>query len=330
MRGQPLTLYEREKIELFVRGKWSLRKIARNLHRDHSVIVRELSTNTERHGIYRAASAHLKAEKRIKRPHRKKLDNDEGLRNWVVSRLMIGWSPQIISGQLKNHPGSKMAGSYVCHETIYQYIYEGEGRFMGLYQYLIRKHKKRIRKFSRKPRNNQKILYTTPIKYRPKEINERQEFGHWESDSIVSRKSKPALSVQEERTSRLIRITKVDNMSAIETEEAIKLQLECLSPEVFKSITFDNGSEGANHWKIRSEYNIETYFCDPYCSWQKGSVENTNGLIRRYFPKGTNFETITRQQIYDVQERLNNRPRKVLEYKTPSEVWTELTGRVVH
>ena len=330
MKGQPITQYERDKIEIFIRGKWSLRKIARNLHRDHSVIVRELLRNTDKDGVYRSASAQIKAEKRIRRPHKKKLDNDEDLRNWLVSKLMIGWSPQIISGQLKNRPDSQMVGSYVSHETIYQYIYEGEGRFMGLYQYLIRKHKKRIRKFSRKSRNNQKILYTTPIKYRPKEINERQEFGHWESDSIVSRKSKSALSVQIERITRLVRITKVDNMTAIETEEAIKLQIDCLSPEVFKSITFDNGSEGVNHWKIRGEYNIETYACDPYCSWQKGSVENTNGLIRRYFPKGTNFENITRQQVYDVQERLNNRPRKILGYKTPNEVWTELTGRVVH
>jgi len=201
---------------------------------------------------------------------------------------------------------------------------------MGLYQYLVKKHKKRIRKFSRKPRNSLKILYTTPIKYRPKKISERQEFGHWESDSIVSRKAKSALSVQIERTSRLVRITKVNNMTATETEEAIRLQIDCLSSEVFKSITFDNGSEGANHWKIRNEFNIETYFCDSYCSWQKGSVENTNGLIRRYFPKGTNFETITRQQIYGIQERLNNRPRKILGYKTSSEVWKELTGRVVH
>ncbi len=330
MRGQPLTLYEREKIEIFIRGKWTIRQIARNLFRDHSVIVRELARNTDKDGIYRASSAQAKSEKRQKRPYRKKLDKDENLRNYVVQKLILGWSPEIISGRLKNRPDSQMVGSYVCHETIYQYIYEGEGRFMGLYQYLVRKNKRRIRKFSRKPRKNKGLLYTTPIKYRPKEVNERQEIGHWESDSIVSRKSKPALSVQTERTSRLVRITKVDNMSANETEEAIKLQIECLSPETFKSITFDNGSEGANHWKIGSGYNIETYFCDPYCSWQKGTVENTNGLIRRYFPKGTDFETITRRQVYDVQKTLNDRPRKVLGYKTSSEVWTELTGRVVH
>jgi len=201
---------------------------------------------------------------------------------------------------------------------------------MGLYQYLVKKHKKRIRKFSRKPRNSLKILYTTPIKYRPKEINERLEFGHWESDSIVSRKSRAALSVQEERLSRLVRITKIDDMSAEETEEAIKLQIEVLSPTYFKSITFDNGTEGAYHWKLRMEYNLDTYQCDRYCSWQKGGVENSNGLIRRYLPKGTDFSLITKRQIYDIREVLNNRPRKVLGYKTSSEVWKELTGRVVH
>ena len=330
MRGQPLTRYEREKIEIFLRGKWKIRQIAKNLFRNHSVIVRELARNTDKDGIYRAASAQVKAEKRLKRPYRKKLDTDEDLRNYVIQKLMLGWSPQIISGRLKNRPDSKITGSYVCHETIYQYIYEGEGRFMGLYQYLVRKNKKRVRKFSRKPRKNKGLLHTTLIKYRPKEINERQEFAHWESDSIVSKKSKPGLSVQTERLTRLVRITKIDNMSAEETEEAIKLQIETISPIYFKSITFDNGTEGANHWKLSMEYNIDTYHCDPYCSWQKGTVENTNGLIRRYLPKGTDFEIISRQQIYDIQERLNNRPRKVLEYKTPSEAWTEFTGQVVH
>jgi IS30 family transposase len=330
MRGQPLTFFERQRIEIFLRGKWKVRQIARNLFRDHSVIVRELARNTDKDGVYRAVSAQAKAEKRNRRPYRKKLEVDEDLRNHVVKKLMLGWSPQIISGRLKNRPDSEMAGSYVCHETIYSFIYEGEGRFMGLYQYLVRKNKKRVRRFSRKPRKNKGLLHTTPIKYRPKEINERQEFGHWESDSIVSKKSKPALLVQVERSSRLIRITKVDNTGAEETEEAIKLQIKTLSPTYFKSITFDNGSEGANHWKLMVEHNLDTYHCDPYCSWQKGTVENSNGLIRRYFPKGTDFSLITRQQIYDVQERLNNRPRKVLGYKTSSEAWTELTGQMVH
>jgi IS30 family transposase len=330
MRGQPLTLYERERIEIFIRGKWTLRRIARNLFRDHSVIVRELARNTDKDGVYRAASAQLRASKRTGRPRKKKLDVDEDLKNYVIKKLINGWSPQIISGRLKNRPNSQMVGSYVCHETIYQYIYKGEGRFMGLYQYLVRKHKKRLRRFDRKPRKNSGILYTTPIKYRSKEINNREEIGHWESDSIVSKKSKPALSVQEERTTRLIRITKLDNMSAEETEMAIKLQIEILSPDFFKSITFDRGSEGANHWKLRMEYDLDTYHCDPYCSYQKGGVENSNGLIRRYFPKGTDFSLITRQQIYDVQKTLNSRPRKVLGYKTSSEVWEELTGQVVH
>lgn len=329
MKGQPLTLYEREKIELFLRGKWSRRNIAKHLFRDHSVIVRELKRNKDKDGIYRAASAHAKAEKRIKRPHHRKLDKKEDLRYWIIEKLKEGWSPGKISGKLKNRPDLQTAGSYVCHETIYSYIYKGEGRFLGLYQYLVRKHKKRIRRFGRKPRKDRGILYMTPIKFRPREIGERREFGHWESDSIVSKESKAGLNVLRELKSHKLFITYLPNMTAEVTQETIRQRIEELGPQYFKSITFDRGSEGALHYNLRLDYNIDTYHCDPYKSWQKGAIENSNGLIRRFFPKGTDFFTITPKQIYDVQEKLDHQPRASLGYKTPHEVSEELMG-VVH
>ena len=330
MRGQQLTLYEREKIELHLRGKWSVRRIAKMLYRDHSVIVRELQRNSCRDGVYRAANAHERAERRKNKPHTRKLDCDDVLRNWVMKKLHEGLSPEQISGVLKNRPVSHIGGSYVCHETIYQYIYEGEGRFMGLYQYLPLGHKRRRRYKGRKHRKNKGILYITPIQYRPKEIEEKQTFGHWESDSVVFQHHRPGLSVQRERMTHLTRIRRLENMRAETTEEALRYHIETMPRGTFKSITFDRGTEGGNHWKLRLDYNIDTYHCDPYKSYQKGAVENTNKLIRRYLPRTRDPKTITDQEIYEVQERLNNRPRKRLGYKTPNELYRELTGKVVH
>ena len=330
MRGQPLTLFERERIELYVRGKWGLRQIAKTLYRDHSVIVRELQRNRGKDGVYRAKSAHQKAEQRSHRPHRRRLDDDDLLRNHVAARLIEGWSPEQISGRLKNRPESWMIGKKICHEAIYQYIYDGEGRFMGLYQYLTRKHKVRQRRFSRTQRKSKGILYRTPIKLRPKEINEKQTFGNWESDSVIFRKQRQALSVQRERKSQKVLISRLEDKSAPETHAAIEKQLELIGREFFKSITFDNGTEGAWHWKLRLDHNIDTYHCDPYCSWQKGGVENANGLIRRDLPIETNLSSKTNLELYEIQERINNRPRKTLNYQTPNEVFASLKLRLVH
>lgn len=329
MRGQPLTLYEREQIQLFILGKWSLRKIAKKLYRDHSVVVREVQRNKSVDGKYRASYAHKLATTRLGKEHIRKLDVDDVLRNHVIQHLKDGWSPEKISGKLKNLPDSYLFGSYVSHETIYQYIYEGEGRFMGLYQYLVRKHKKRYRKFGRKPRKNRTIQHMVSIHERPKNIHERTEFGHWESDSIVSKQSKAALNILRELKSHKIFITYLPNMTAEMTDMAIRQRIQELGAEHFKSITFDRGSEGANHYTLRQDFNIDTFHCDPYSSWQKGAIENSNGLIRRFFPKKTDFSKVTPKQLYEVQQKLDNQPRKQLGYATPRQV-SEKFLRVVH
>jgi len=323
MNGQPITLYEREQIELYLRGNWGIRRIARRLHRNHSIISREISRNKDKNGKYISNIAHNKSSKRRGRNPKRKLDKDTVLLNWIIHKLKDdAWSPEQIAGKLKNHPHSHLAGSYVCHETIYNYIYEGQGRFLGLYQYLPRQHKKRRRYKGRKANNNKGIQFITPIAYRPENINEKIEFGHWESDSVIGT-TKQALSVQKERTTQLVRITKIRDMSASATEEVLRDKIEELQSEVFKSITFDRGTEGAHHWKLRLDYDIDTYHCDPYCSWQKGAVENINARIRRFLPKGTNFSLLTNRQIYDIQEKINNTPLKILGYKTANEVSRE-------
>jgi IS30 family transposase len=332
MRGQELTLYEREKIEFFLRAHESIRSIGRMLHRDHTDIVRELQRNTCPDGIYRANKAQEYAEARKRKRRRKKLEQDEDLKLYIIHCLTEDqYSPEQIEGILKNGLEPRMKGKGVSHETIYQFIYEGQGRLMGLYQYLRRKHKKRRRRYGRIHRNHQPISFITPIRYRPKDINEKRVFGHWESDTTVcEHKGGKVLSVQYERSTKLARLTKVRNKTAEATEGVWRNLIEEL---LVTSITMDRGGEGGNHWKLRLAYGIDTYHCDPYCSWQKGGVENLNGLIRQYIPRGTDLSLLSHHDIYVIQEKLNNRPRKSLGYKTPNQCYEELIKRglqVVH
>ena len=329
MRGQLLTLYEREKIELYVRAHASLRDIGKMLHRDHSDISRELARNTGRDGIYRSDQAHEMALKRKAKRRKRKLEEDEELRRYVLKKMIDEQlSPEQIDGLIKKRLEPWMSGKGISHETIYTFIYEGQGRFLGLYQHLRRGRKKRQRRYARKHRGKQPISFITPIQYRPMEINEKKEFGHWESDTTICENKGEAISVQYERSTQLCRLTKVADKSAEATERAHRNLIETLS---VKSLTLDRGSEGGNHYKLRLDYGIDTYHCDAYSSWQKGGVENLNGLIRQYLPRGTDLSQISHAQIYAIQEKLNNRPRKGLGYKTPNQCLEELTtSRVVH
>lgn len=164
------------------------------------------------------------------------------------------------------------------------------------------------------------------IKERPLMINGRERYGDWESDSMIFSQQRSILSVQFERKSKLIRIRKLPNKTAEETKYALINTAESVPTHLFKSITFDNGGEGALHHEIKKDYDIETYFCDPYCSWQKGGVENSNKLLRQYLPRSIRLENLTDRDIYEIQEKLNNRPRKSLNYSTPNEVFKEQSG----
>ena len=158
-------------------------------------------------------------------------------------------------------------------------------------------------------------------------MNAKTRYGDWESDTVESgRTGKGALSSHYERKSQTCRLHKLVNKQAEATNEALAKTRDSLPDYLFLTITFDNGMENIKHTELKQEFGIETYFCDPYCSWQKGGVENLNKLLRQYFPKKTDFSKITEEEIYAVQEKLNNRPRKSLNYRTPSQVLAELTG----
>lgn len=312
---QILTKYEREKIEFYLKLKWGPREIGRRLKRDHGVISREMKRNSK-DGKYTAAAAQKRADFKARKTNKRKLENNEQLHDWVGKKLKAGWSPQLIAGRLKAQPPPALKGASVSHEQIYEYIYEGEGRWDGWWHYLHRARPKRRQRRSRKQQAQTLIKQRISITQRPEEINERTRYGDWESDLALFKKQKTALSVQYERKAMLTRMHKVQNKSAEENEQSIRKSRDTLPEYFFKSMTFDNGSENVCHTNL----GINTFFCDPYSAWQKGGVENTIGVIRRYLPRGTDLSMITDEQIEFIQETINNRPRKKLNYLTPNEV----------
>lgn len=324
-----LTLFERQIIESGVRVGKSLRAIARSLNRDHKAIQYEVKEKTVSGRDYSAVVAERLSVEREKKRHQPKLTHSKNtlLKKYVVDCIVKDWSPEQISGILKNQPPTELKGATLSPETIYQYIYQGEGRYEKLFKHLRRGRKKRQQRWGRKTQKT-RIPERVSIHERPEEITLKTTVGHWETDTVEGKRTtKGNLSVQYERKTMLVRIHKVENKSAEATEEAIRESINSLPEWFWKSITFDNGTEGVNHTKLKKDYFLKTYFCDPYSSWQKGGVENLNGLIRQYLPKGTDFSELTRDQVQVIQEKLNNRPRKSLNYLTPNQVLDQEVGK---
>ena len=317
-----LKLCEREKIEFLLRCKQGIREIGRLTHRDHGVISREVRRNGGVSG-YDAKRAQAMADKRLAHNTKRKLDKDPNLKQYVTEQLKAEWSPKVVAGRLKKYPPPDLVGKRISHESIYQYIYMGEGRFENLYPCLRRGQPRRQKQYARKSSKTM-IRERKSIHLRTPEINERTEVGHWETDSMICKKQRAILSVQYERKIKLVRIHKLPNKTAEETRDAIIKTVESLQPGAVKTMTFDNGTEGALHTTIRDDWNVDTYFCDPYCSWQKGGVENTNGIIRYDIPKDADLSKYSDQRIYEIQEKLNNRPRESLNFRTPNELAKEL------
>jgi IS30 family transposase len=319
-KGRPLTLYEREQIESWLRLRRKKTWIAKRLGRDYSIIKKETKRNKGEHTPYVAAEAHYYAQRRRKKTNKRKLEKwqNEKLVAYVTEKLNASWSPEEIAGKLKEHPPKELENcknKTVSYEAIYNWIYEGEGRFGGLYKKLRRKQNVRIKQFTRKKQAKTVIKERVPIAQRPEAVKMRARIGDWETDSVIF-KGQSILSVQYERKSMLCRLHKCENKSAACSEEAIRDSIESLPRNFWHTITRDNGSENALH----HETEVPSFFCDTYCSWQKGGVENLNGLIREYLPKRSNLDTVKDDEIHRLQELLNNRPRKSLNFLTPNEV----------
>jgi transposase, IS30 family len=325
---QRITFYERQIVESGLRCGKSHRGIAKSLGRDRRVVDKEIDRNSGDSSPYTAVVAQRIHEQRMRKKNRKKLEKPENgdLRAHVVERLRKQESPEQITGLLKNYPPVELNGKTVSHEAIYQYIYEGDGRYERLCQHLRRRHKKRKRRFSRKKRNST-VESKISIHQRPEVVRERLRYGDWESDTMEgTKKDKVCLSVQFERKSKLVRLHRIENKSAKETDIAIRTTIDSLPQYLFETMTFDNGGESALHTTLRNDHSIDTYHCDAYKSWQKGGVENVIGLVRQYIPKKIPISEFTGKDIHTIQERLNNRPRKSLNYLTPNQVIARETG----
>jgi len=309
---------ERDQIDVLNRKGESCAAIGKKLKRDKSTIARELKRNSSpEYHCYLAHRASQRANERKHRAvHRERL-RDPLVRAYVLAKLKEDWSPEQIAGRIRtDHPGLK-----VSHEAIYQYIYAKDTvDRKGLIASLKRSHRKRRHKGLYRHQKKTKIPNRVSIDQRPAQVQARRQFGHWETDSLISRKSKAALNSLTERKSRLLRLTGLRQKSARHTARAVIRHLKDLPPAARRTLTLDNGTENTGHELITLETDIQCYFAHPYHSWERGTNENTNGLIRYYLPKGTDFSTISKQQLQFIENRLNNRPRKCLGFKTPNEV----------
>jgi transposase, IS30 family len=318
-----ITALERDQIAWWLAGGITIREMARWLGRSPSSISEELKRN-QADGVYGSIKAHQAAEARKRHSHQKYLlPHCPALRDFVLEKLKLGWSPQQISGRLKKEikEGVRPKREYVNHESIYQFLYDPAQQEEKLWEYLPRKHRKRRRWLGRRSRSVQ-IPHRVSIRHRPAEVGNREEFGHWEGDTIVGDRHKAGIHTEVERISRLVFAYKVPKIRAKETS-GVQLFLFSQLPKLArKSTTLDNGSEHYLHTRLQEELGMQTYFADPYCSWQRGTNESTNGLIRRYFPKRTDFQLVSQETVNEVVIRLNSTPRKVLGYQTPSEVFT--------
>lgn len=297
---------------LLARGE-SLRSIARQLKRSPSTILREIRRHRPSRGpqLYFPHKAQERADWRHCHGHQRQRLKTFILRMEVMRLLMRGWSPEIISGRIKKE-GRFPA---ISHEAIYQWIY---ARAPYLVCCLLRAHPKRYPRPHGLRRRRLHIPERVSIQERPLAIDSRREPGHWETDLIVGR-GRQAIQVTVERSSRFARLKRLPNKTAPESSAALMETLKFLPPHLRRSVTYDNGGENAQHLRLKKELGISSYFCEPFHSWEKGTVENTNGLIRRFIPKRTDLGKIPEEDIQFVEAWLNARPRKCLQFQTPAE-----------
>ena len=317
-----LSAIERDKIASCKAQGSSVQDIADALGRHRSTIYHELARNAGPSG-YLPSEAGEKARQRSARARRRPRLKNAWLRGYVVEKMHLGWSPERISGRLgREYPGCWERN--ISPEAIYRYVYSRQAP-PGLRACLVRRHKARGQRDGR-GRKKLKILDRTPISARPIEVEERLILGHWEGDTVVSQAHKGGLHTEVERASRYLQAVKVADLRAVTTLAAQRRIFEPLPKEARKTVTLDNGGENAAHASLW-EMGIATYFADTYSAWQRGSNENANGLLRRFFPKGTDFSQIPQAEINQVVERINSWPRKCLKWASAAEEFARL-GKV--
>ena len=312
LKYRQISIEEREKIYQFLKTDISLTKIASHLGRHKSTICREISRNqSEKLGYLPDRANNLSLGR--KNRNLSKIEKNPNLKKYIIDKLSLDkWSPEMIAGRMKHE---KLPAS-ISHETIYQYIYSYPGQKLKLYQHLMLARPKRQLKYSRRKRILPEIY---KISNRPGYINNRSEFGHFEGDLTFFKGSKNGnISVLVERLSRKAFLIKNNNKTS--KNVMLKIAAKTKTISAVKSITFDNGGE-FTQFGLLSLQNIQTYFCDPGAPYQKGQVERTNVCLHKFIPKKSDFNAITEAQIIYANNKMNNLPKKCLNFLTPNEAW---------
>jgi len=323
-----LNIVEREKLYGMLERKCSHREIARVLGRSQSSISREIETNTKYGKKYIPFYAQKRAQRIGNNQRYKAPLKSPEIFLYVREHLRkpFYWSPETISGRI----GLDIPKVSITPEAIYQYISNSKNRRFGLSKYLTCKHNKRRKQTGRSVHKSSKIPNAISIDNRAKYINKRIQLGHWESDLMESpRSSKHNISVTVERSTRYTLLSRLTSKHADNKTKTIVNRLNKLPARLVRSITVDNGSENTQHQLISQQLHVNVFFCHPYHSWEKGTVENTIGRIRRYIPKGTDIKEIPEYKVQELEHILNNTPRKCLGYLTPYEKMSKALSNIV-
>lgn len=318
MKNNHFTNVERSEISILLEKGYSHRGIGRVLERSQSSISREIKRNSVK-GQYISQKARLKARARRKdsKYQGMRVEERPELKEYIIAKLEIKWTPEEIAGRLKevdNHL------PYISGKGIYKWLYSAWGQ---RYCHLLPKQRYKPKRRPKKKTKREMIPNRIGIEERPEGANDRSEFGHFEADTMVSgrkTKSKAALAVKCERKARYSRLKKIPNMKP---STHAKAEREMSKGMKMSTMTYDNGIENKHHEEVATALSIKTFFCNPYSSWEKGTVENTIGRIRRFIPKGADVSTYTDEQIQEIEDWLNHTPRKCLNFRTPYEIMSK-------
>ena len=326
IRYKRLTLIEREEISRCIASGHSIRRIARSIHRVPSTISREIFRyGAPERKYYRAifGQQHSNAMRHKLRKNRK-LDTNRRLRRVVLYYLKQNWSPEQIAKRLIMLYPADMT-MRVSHETIYSYVYVLPRKTLKKNIIAcLRRHHPRRRVKNKSHRRHCSVADYLSIEARPKEVADRIIPGHWEGDLIIGSRNRSAIGTLVERTTRMTFLVKLANQDCMTIRKAFIEQFRRVPKGLRKTLTYDQGGEMAQHKLFSKETNMAVYFAHPYAPWERGTNENTNSLIRQYFPKGTDFSKISEARLKKVQDELNDRPRKTLGFYTPHEKFKEL------
>ena len=325
MPGKRLTITEREEIAILLEQGESDARIAERLDRDRTTVWRERTRNpSPSPRAYRAFPAHIQATARARRPRARKLDRNRELRAHVAADLARGWSPQQVAGRLATMDRPAMR---ISHETIYQALYvQAKAGLREQVRALAADPARCAARRSRRPRSRaagtgrSRIKGMVHISQRPAEADDRAVPGHWEGDLVIGAGQGSALATLAERSTRFVLLVPVPDRTAASVGAALSEHIGALPAALKRSLAWDQGIEMARHAEFSVATGVPVFFCDPHSPWQRGTNENTNRLVRDYFPKGvTDFNTVNEAELARVQDLLNNRPRKTLGYRTPAE-----------